>query len=180
MKSSLVFYVNFVRKDNCFKVNILKTRCARQLLFPVYVASREKAEVLSSFSPITIPLIALLCLIFSKKYLHKYNIQIHREQASLPQSFLHQKSLQKMSVYLNQCFYVLINCSYFLYYFGSISTTLQGFKQKISFAQELTSQFSCRFQSSFLQLLFAQGLSCRLMLVVFCLLECLYIFYCHS
>ena len=29
MKSSLVFYVNFVRKDNCFKVNILKTRCAR-------------------------------------------------------------------------------------------------------------------------------------------------------
>ena len=79
MKSSLVFYVNFVRKDNCFKVKMLKTRCARQLLFPVNnVVSREKAEVLSTFSPITIPLIALLCLIFSKKYLHKYNIQNHR------------------------------------------------------------------------------------------------------
>ena len=42
-------------------------RCATELLLPMYiVASSAKAEVFSSFSPITIPLMPLLCLIFSK------------------------------------------------------------------------------------------------------------------
>ena len=44
------------------------SRCAGKLLLPMYyiVVSSAKAEVFSSFSPITIPLMPLFCLMFSE------------------------------------------------------------------------------------------------------------------
>ena len=61
------------------------SRCARELLLPMYiVVLSAKAEVFSSFLPITITLMPLFCFIFSKNLSAKI---LYR--ASLPQSSLH-------------------------------------------------------------------------------------------
>ena len=101
-------------------------RCSRELLFLMYIAvPSTKVKVFCSFSPVRIPLMSLWlrCLIFSKKIFVNIMYRIIDNGHPCRSPLFIRKACVRCPFTLT-CVSVLINCFYFLHYFGSVSKML--------------------------------------------------------
>ena len=107
------------------------SKCARELLIPMLIYIPMYIYIYKtllyhqqmqkfSFLPIVIPLMLLFCPKFPRNI--SANIMYRMmDNGDLCHSRLLTRKLATSARHLDLCFYVLINCFYFLYYFGSVS-----------------------------------------------------------